>query len=98
LSGLLVFSGWLLRGVLAWLLVFASLFFAIAYLGVSSATTDASATQLYVSAGIYLMVSWAALAYCLLGTRERLRWALLLAPLSPVLVLAGLTAISPLLA
>ena len=97
MKDLVLFSGWVVRGVAAWLLVLASVFLAIAFLGVGNATTDASAAQLYIMAGTYLALSWAALAYCLLGSREWLRWALLLVPFFPALLVLGLYAASSLM-
>ena len=86
LSYYFTFAGWFVRGLLAWLLVLFTLFLAMAWVGVGNATTDASAAQLLIGGGIYAVASWSALAYSLLGTKEWLRWGLLIVPLSPVLL------------
>ena len=84
---LILSSALFLRGAIAWLLVFAALLFALSILGIGAATTDASPTSLYVQAGTYLAISWAALGYCLLGSKEWLRWVSLSVPFFPAVLL-----------
>jgi len=82
------------RGIAASLLVMAVLVVSLVFVGMSDATTDASIAQLYVMAGIYAVLSWSALAYTLFGDRESMRWAALLVPVLPALLLAFLSRIA----
>ena len=80
---------YLLRRIVAALLLFSSLIFALIFVGVSNATTDATATQLYVQASIYLLFVAGCLAVAMKAKRAWLCWSSLLLGSAPLLLFAG---------